>query len=84
MYVYIYYSNSLVLQVQLHKATEAREKGERRVKQIEEEAKRKDEEILDLKGKVGGKYLANFYFNLVEFVSLQIRCAINKLLHRTQ
>ena len=42
----------LRLEVQLHKGTEAREKAERRMKAMGEEAKRKDEEILELKGKV--------------------------------
>ena len=46
-----------LFQVQLHKANEAREKGERRLKQLEEEAKRKDEEILEIKSKV---YLRDF------------------------
>lgn len=42
----------LRLEVQLHKATEAREKGERKLKSMEDEAKKKDEEILELKSKV--------------------------------
>ena len=46
----------LRLEVQLHKTTEAKEKLERVQKQKEDEAKRKDEEILDLKSKV--RYVA--------------------------
>ncbi len=53
-----------LFQVQLHKANEAREKGERRLKQLEEEAKRKDEEILEIKSKV---YLHDFPFKKRHF-----------------
>jgi len=45
-------NDRLRLEVQLHKATEAKEKGERRAKQMEEEARRRDEEILDLKSRL--------------------------------
>lgn len=45
-------NEKLRLEVQLHKGTEAREKAERRMKQMEDEARRKEEEIIDLKGKV--------------------------------
>ncbi len=57
--------------MQLHKASEAREKGERRVKQMEEEAKRKDEEILELKSKVKKVLHSPNAFNnyFVEFFS---------------
>ena len=45
-------NEKLRLEVQLHKATEAKEKAERSIKQMEDEAKRKDEEIMELKSKV--------------------------------
>ena len=44
------------LEVQLHKSTENHEKLERRMRQQEDEAKRKAEEIIDLKGKVSSDY----------------------------
>ena len=40
------------LEIQLHKSTENYEKLDRRMRQQEEDAKRKAEEIIDLKGKV--------------------------------
>lgn len=40
------------LEVQLHKTTEANEKMERRLKELEDLSKRKDDEILDVKSKV--------------------------------
>ena len=46
-------NDKLRLEVQLHQTNEAKEKGERRLKQMEDEAKRKDEQILELKSKVG-------------------------------
>ncbi len=42
----------LRLEVQLHKAVEAKEKAERNIKHMEEATKRKDEETMDLKCKV--------------------------------
>ena len=42
----------LRMEVQLHKMTEAKEKLERNMKVKEEEAKKKDEQILDLTSKV--------------------------------
>jgi hypothetical protein len=47
-------NEKLRLEVHLHKTTEAKEKLERTMKAKEEEEKRKEEEILDLKSKVGG------------------------------
>jgi hypothetical protein len=43
------------LEIQLHKSTENYEKLDRRMRQQEDEAKRKAEEIIDLKGKVRTK-----------------------------
>ena len=45
-------NDRLRLEVQLHNTTEAKEKGERKLKQLETEAKAKDEEIMGLKSKV--------------------------------
>lgn len=42
----------LRMEAHLHKANEAREQGERKMKLMDEEAKRKDEDILELKNKV--------------------------------
>ena len=42
----------LRMEVQMHKMTEAKEKLERNMKAKEEEAKKKDEQILDLTNKV--------------------------------
>ena len=45
-------NDRLRMEVQLHKTTEAKEKGDRKIKSLEDEAKRKDEEIMDLKSKL--------------------------------
>ena len=58
------------LEIQLHKSTENYEKLDRRMRQQEEEAKRKAEEIIDLKGKVRITFLSFKIFKLFLFLVL--------------
>ena len=55
----------LRMEVQLHKMTEAKEKLERNMKVKEEEAKKKDEQILDLTSKVRRRSIIILSLNML-------------------